>query len=93
MKSLYVTCVIRYEYRDQGDTKIVKDFSLGKSYIMYTHVFVKKYPIPQSKTTRSVPNELKREEVIKGDSDDEKILPRKRQSGGPSKTYVNYIEI
>lgn len=61
--------------------------------MMYTNFFVKKYSILQSMTKRSVTNESKREESIKGDSEDEEVLPRKRKSGGLIKTSVNYREI
>lgn len=93
LKSQYGTCVIHYEASGQGDPDTFKDFAQGRSFIMYCHCFVKKYPILQSMTTRSIPNESQREEGINVDSDEEYVTPRKRNSGAPRKTSATSREI
>lgn len=93
LKSLYGTCVIRYEASGQSDSETFKDFAQGKSYIMYAHCFVSKYPILQTMTTRSVPTESQREEGINDDYDEDDQVCRKLEKSGPRRLSANSREI
>lgn len=82
LKSIYGTLMLRYEESGQGDSDRFSYFSQDKSYIIYTHGYVTKFPILRAMTTRSVSIESQKEKVLYSDIDNDTINSQRRQSTG-----------
>lgn len=85
-KSLYGTCVTRFEASGQGDIENFRAFADGRSYVMYAFCFFKENPLLEPLATRTLPREAQREEGIPGDGGSDADAPTPRSSSKRRRT-------
>jgi len=63
-KSVYGTCLSKYEASGQGDPEGFVYFTNGKSYLMYAYCFLQTHSILQPLATRALQTDAQREEGV-----------------------------
>lgn len=79
LKSLYGTCVTRFEASGQSDSENFVDFAQGKAYVMYAFCFFRKHHTLKPLATRANPREAQWKEGIPSDVDSDMNTPRSRR--------------